>query len=339
MTLGLHEFARRLGGRLEDGEPDLALEALAAPLAATAGDVTFQLDANGVVNGAAAAVLVGESFAGRSPRPAIAVQDVRLALCRAASWLPVRRAVFAGAQTASVHPGARVSPHARIGTRVRIGEGTCVREGAVIEDGVTIGAYCEIGAGAHIASPAALGNRCRIGPGCAVGTDGFAFVMDQDRWQGLPRFGGVRIGDDVVMLAHTTVHAGVFGDTVIGERCVLDSQVLIGHDARLGPDCALAGQSAVAGAARLGRGCRIGGKCGVGEGVVIADNVTVTAMSMVTRSLPTPGARYASGWPAEESATWWRRVASLRRLSAFNDARAGVAGGARAEARTNGGRG
>lgn len=314
---GLHEFARRLGAQFtgEDAAADIDLQALAAPGIAGAQDVTFALGEAPAPAPGAAAVLAATGSAAAAAPNALVVADVRLALCRAADWLPVRRREPEDLE-AGQHPRALVSPHARVGARVRIGEGSRVAPGAVIGDGVSLGDYCEVGAGAVLSGPVQIGNRCRIGPGCVVGTQGFAFVQDHGRWHAMPGFGGVRLGDDVVLLAQATVHAGVFGDTVVGARSVLDTQVLIGHDARLGADCALAGQAAVAGAARLGDGCRIGGKSGIGEGVVIADRVTVTAMSMVTRSLSTPDTRYGSGWPAEQSGTWWRRVAALRRLSA-----------------------
>ena len=118
---------------------------------------------------------------------------------------------------------------------------------------------------------------------------------------------------DNAILAHVVIHAAVLGNTVIARECILDSQVLIGHDPVIGAGRAIAGQAAIAGAARIGRNCRIGGKVGVGEGVQIADGVTVTATSMVTRSIKEASARYSSGWPAEPSPTWWRRVAQFRR--------------------------
>jgi UDP-3-O-[3-hydroxymyristoyl] glucosamine N-acyltransferase len=197
---------------------------------------------------------------------------------------------------------------------VAIGQGSEIAAGAVIERGVRIGAFCRVGPAATIGGFAVVGNRVSLGAGCAVGGDGFAFVRDGRAWLRVPVFGSVTIGDDAVLLDHVVVHAGVFTDTVIGRGCALDSHVLIGHDARVGDDTAIAGHSALAGAARVGSGCRIGGKAGVGEGVQIADDVTVTAMSMVSRSIDEPGARYSAAWPAEPSALWWRRVAGWRRM-------------------------
>ena len=183
----------------------------------------------------------------------------------------------------------------------------------VLGDGVTIGAHCRIEAGTVVGGEAMIGNRVCIGAASSIGTGGFAFLRDGATWCAMPGFGSVSIADDVTILAHVVIHAGVLGNTVIAQGCILDSQVLIGHDSVIGAGSAIAGHAAIAGAARIGRNCRIGGKVGVGEGVQIADGVTVTAMSMVTRSIKEASARYSSGWPAEPSPTWWRRVAQFRR--------------------------
>lgn len=82
---------------------------------------------------------------------------------------------------------------------------------------------------------------------------------------------------------------------------------MIGHDSAIGAHDAIAGQAATAGAVRVAR------KAGIGKGVHSANGVMVTAVTMATRSIKEAGARYSSGWPAEPSLTWWRRVAQFHR--------------------------
>jgi UDP-3-O-[3-hydroxymyristoyl] glucosamine N-acyltransferase len=311
MSLRLSELAARLGARLENAEGDLLLGCLAMADVAGSDELSF-IPAKRVRRAeSAGAVLVS---AARDYRNALVVDDVMLACARSSVWLPVRRNGAARALRAtSLAVSASIAPDVHLGSGVHIGEGTVIERGAVLEDGVSVGAHCRVEFGAVIRGQATLGNRVRIGAGSCIGSDGFAFLRDGAAWCAMPNFGSVRIGDDVTILPQVVVHAGVLGDTVIAQACILDSQVLIGHDSMIGAYSAIAGQTAVAGAARIGRGCRIGGKVGIGEGVEIADGVTITAMSMVTRSIGTAGARYSSGWPAEPSATWWRRVAGFRR--------------------------
>lgn len=317
MSLSSAELARRLGATVS-GERAVGLAALAVPAVAGPRDLSPCLHGHEPRASRAGAWLVAREGV-RVPAGAhcvLLVDDVLVAWARASAWLPVRRRTPAHSPSlARVADSARVATRAVIADGARIGAYSEIGDGASIGASVSIGDYARIGPGAVIAGDTRIGNRVHIGAGCVIGEDGFALVRDGACWLRMPGCGGVEIGDDVLILAGSTVHAGVFGDTRIGAAVALDSQVLIGHDSSIGAGTVIAGQTAVAGAAMLGRGCVIGAKVGIGEGVRIAPGVTVTAMSMVTRSLETDGARYSSGWPAEPSGSWWRRVSRLRRLA------------------------
>ncbi len=310
----MHELAARLGATVTTPVREQALQALAAPETAGPADLSFDLSGliprRGCATTRAAAVM--RTVQDHDPRTVV-VDDVVRACARVSAWLPVRRARVgaAGAQHDRIHPSAHIAPSAVIGEGVSIGEQTTIEAGVTLAAGVRVGAFSRIGAYTVIEACSEIGNRVSIGSACAIGEDGFAFVADGEKWLRVPCFGAVTIGDDCALLAHVIVHAGVFSDTVIEAGCALDSQVLIGHDSKIGRDTAIAGQTAVAGAARLGRGCKIGGKVGIGEGVVVADGITITAMSMVTRSLDGAHGSYSSAWPVERSTRWWRRVSRL----------------------------
>lgn len=311
MSIRLRELATRLGAQIENFTDDLVLTGLATAAVAGCDELSFMPSTHAYPAVSAGAVLSGPSSGLRN---ALVVDDVLLACARSSAWLPVRRNSAACRRRASSFaPSASIAPGAHLGAGVTIGESTVIEHGVVLDDGVSIGAYCRIEFGTVIRGEATIGNRVHIGAGSCIGSAGFAFVRDGTAWCAMPAFGSVCIADDVTILPQVVVHAGVLGDTEIAQACILDSQVLIGHDSVIGAHSAIAGQTAVAGAARIGRACRIGGKVGIGEGVEIADGVTVTAMSMVTRSINAIGARYSSGWPAEPSGRWWRRVADFRR--------------------------
>ena len=311
MSLRLSELAARLGVRVENAVDDVLLESMALAEMAGAQELSFIPTARVQAAPLAGAVLVN---VGAGIRNALVVDDVLLACARSSAWLPVRRTGAARRlRPRSLADSASIAASAHVGSGVVVGEGTVIESGVFLDDGVSVGAYCYIESGAVLRCEATLANRVRVGAGSCVGSEGFAFLRDGPTWCAMPGFGSVRIADDVSVAAQVVIHAGVLGDTVIEQGCILDSQVLIGHDSMVGAHSAIAGQSALAGAARIGRGCRIGGKVGIGEGVEIADGVTITAMSMVTRSITSAGARYSSGWPAESSIAWWRRVADFRR--------------------------
>lgn len=320
MALSIVDLANRLGASIGATPRDLVVAALATPAAATQQDLSFALRTDDVpaTSQAAAFIMANpHKVADLAANPALLiVPDVLLACARSVTWLPVRRnhSHELDAYRAHSASSAEISRSAEVAEGAVIGHCTTVGARAVIGPDVRIGDFCRISAGAVILGTTMVGNRVEVGAGVIIGEDGFAFVRDGQSWVRMPSFGGVKIGDDVVILAGTIIHAGVLGDTIIESGCILDSQVLIGHDSKVGLGSAIAGQTALAGASEIGRGCIIGGQVGISEGVRLADRVKVTGKSMVTRSLNTPGAGFSSGWPAEPSRSWWRRVARLKRV-------------------------
>jgi UDP-3-O-[3-hydroxymyristoyl] glucosamine N-acyltransferase len=73
----------------------------------------------------------------------------------------------------------------------------------------------------------------------------------------------------------------------------------------------------ISGSANIGQYCKIAGGVGVLGHLSIADNVTVTAMSLVTRDIKSPGV-YSSGTPLLDNRDWHKnnaRYKSLDRLT------------------------
>ena len=93
----------------------------------------------------------------------------------------------------------------------------------------------------------------------------------------------------------------------------LDNQIQIGHNVRIGAHTAMAGCSAVAGSARIGRHCLIGGGAGVLGHLEVCDRVMITAMSLVTHSIRTPG-EYSSGTPLMDNRGWRKSAARFKQL-------------------------
>jgi UDP-3-O-[3-hydroxymyristoyl] glucosamine N-acyltransferase len=132
----------------------------------------------------------------------------------------------------------------------------------------------------------------------------------------VPQLGGVRVGDDCEIGANTTIDRGALGDTVLEHDVRLDNQIQIGHNAHVGAHTAMAGCAAVAGSARIGRYCLVGGGAGILGHLEVCDRVTITAMSLVTRSIREPG-EYSSGTPLMDNRAWRRNAARFRQLDAI----------------------
>jgi UDP-3-O-[3-hydroxymyristoyl] glucosamine N-acyltransferase len=70
----------------------------------------------------------------------------------------------------------------------------------------------------------------------------------------------------------------------------------------------------------------IGGAAGIVGHLEIGDDVAVSGLSMVTKSIREPGL-YSSGWPAVPADEWRRTVARLRRLDRLERRVARLEGG------------
>ena len=228
-----------------------------------------------------------------------------------------------------VHKTTQVSDRAKLGANVSIGALSVIGDDVEIGDHVTIGAGCVIEEGAKIGDHSKLhsrvclgrqvivGHRCILQSGAVLGSDGFGLVFHQQRWAKVPHVGTVIIGDDVEIGANTTIDRGALDNTVIEQGCKLDNLIQVAHNVRIGAHTAIAACVGIAGSANIGQYCKIAGGVGVLGHLSIADNVTVTAMSLVTKDIKSPGV-YSSGTPLLDNKDWHKnnaRYKSLDRLA------------------------
>jgi len=222
------------------------------------------------------------------------------------------------------HPTAQIDPEAIIASTAEIGPFAVISHGARIGERSSIGASCVVGTNARIGDDTRLyprvtiyhdctiGDRTILHSGVVIGADGFGMAPDQGRWVKIPQVGAVRIGDDVEVGANTTIDRGALDDTVIEDGCKLDNQIQIGHNVVVGEHTVIAGCVGVAGSARIGKRCRIGGAAGISGHLEICDGVTISAMTLVTKSIRKPGV-YTSALPMMPHDEWLRWAVHARR--------------------------
>lgn len=226
------------------------------------------------------------------------------------------------------HPSAIVDPAARIGAGVTIGANVVIEAGVKIGDGSAIGAGVFIGEGTvtgndvrlfanvSVYHGVRLGNRVTVHSGAVLGADGFGFEFDASdgTFVKIPQTAGLVIGDDVEIGAGTTIDRGALNDTQIGDGVKIDNQVQIGHNTRVGHHTVISGCTAIAGSTTIGSYCLIGGGVGIVDNIMIADQVEITAMSLVSQSI-TKGGRYSSGTGLMPGADWKRNIVVFKQLS------------------------
>ncbi len=269
----------------------------------------------------AGAVILAAGDADGCPVNALVARDPYLAFARVASLFDTRPVPSPGIDpSASVHPeaslgeGVAVCAGAVIGRGARIGDGAIIGPGCVVAPGVEIGARCHLVANATLCDGVRLGRRVIVHPGAVIGSDGFGIARGPDGWEKVPQLGGVVIGDDCEIGANSCIDRGAIGDTVLEEDVRLDNQVQIGHNCHLGAHTAMAAFTGISGSTRIGRNCLFAGRSGAHGHITVADGVTVSATSVLTKDITEPGTVWGAGIPAQPIREWQRTLGQLRRL-------------------------
>lgn len=225
----------------------------------------------------------------------------------------------------AIHASVQVAESVELGKNVSIGAHTVIADGVSIADDVTIGAACVIEQGVSIGQhtlihsgvvlchDVVIGERVILHPGVVIGSDGFGLVYDEGDWLKIPHLGRVIIGDRVEIGANTTVDRGALDDTIIENGVKLDNLIQVAHNVRIGENTAIAACVGIAGSANIGRNCKISGGAGILGHLSIADNVTITAMSVVSKSINESGT-YSSGTPLMENRLWHKNNARYKIL-------------------------
>lgn len=318
----LDELARRFGGQVH-GDGGIRVSRVAPLHSAGSGAVSFLSNTRyrgALKNTRAAAVILSSQNLADSPVPALVCEEPYVTYAHVAGLFePVIAATPGVHASAVVHETAAVDEAASIGPLCVLEAGVTVNAGAEIGPGCVLQRNAHVGAGSRLLAritlchDVSIGQRALIHPGVVIGADGFGIARDGEAWVKVPQLGSVQIGDDVEIGANTTIDRGALEDTVIGNDVKLDNQIQIAHNVTIGDHTAIAGCSAVAGSARIGANCLIAGGVGILGHLSVADNVQITAMSLVTRSISEAGV-YSSGTPLQPNRDWRRNTVHLKHL-------------------------
>ena len=319
--LRLEEIVARLGGQLE-GDGSVVVSQVATLASAGAGQIAFlanpkyrqQLQAT-----AASAVIVPPKFSGDTGLPRIVHPNSYAYYARVVALLnppdPRPPGIHPSAVVyADVPDSVRIGEQVFVGRDVVLGENVTLYPGCVIGDGVSIGDDSLLYPNVVVYRKCVIGRRAVIQAGAVIGSDGFGFARDGERWIKIPQIGRVVIGDDVEIGANTSIDRGALDDTVIGDGVKLDNQIQIAHNVTIGNHTAMAGCVGVAGSTKIGQRCTIGGAGMIVGHLELADDVHVSAGTMVTKHLRQPG-QYTSIFPLEPHEDWLQNAAQIKRLA------------------------
>ena len=317
----LDEIVAHLGGQLE-GDGSVVVSQVATLVSAQSGQIAFlanpkyrqQLQSTG-----ASAVIVPPKFAGDTSLPRIIHPNSYAYYARVVGLLNPPDARPCGVHPSAVAhsdvpASASVGENVVIGTGVVIGENVTLYPGCVVGDGVSIGEDSVLYPNVVVYRDCVIGKRAIVQSGAVIGSDGFGFAKEGESWVKIPQIGRVVVGDDVEIGANTSIDRGALDDTVIGDGVKLDNQIQIAHNVVIGNHTAMAGCVGVAGSTRIGQRCTIGGAGMIIGHLELADDVHISAGTMVTKSLRQPG-QYTSIFPLESHDEWLQNAAQIKRLA------------------------
>lgn len=323
----LGEIAKTLGGDVI-GDSSTLIHRVSSLANAREGHISFVSDSKykkAVAESKASAFILKDLDSELTAAPKILVENPYAYFAKVSALLnppPVApvgvSATAVVAQSAQIPASCSIGNLTVIGDNVTLGENVVIGNGCVIENDVVIDSHTRLEANVTIKHHCEIGKSCHIFSGAVIGSDGFGYAQEKGRWIKIPQVGRVIIQDYVDIGANTTVDRGALDDTIIEEGVKLDNLIQIGHNCIIGAHTVIAGCVGIAGSARIGRNCKIGGAAMVLGHLEIADDVTISPGSMITRSL-TASDTYTALMPFQTHKAWLNTAAKIRHLDDFAD--------------------
>lgn len=324
ITYTLEELANAIGAKLK-GDGNCKIHNVASIAHAQIGEISFLSDQKYqkyLTQTKASALLLDKKLAKDCPVNALIMPNPKLGFIKLLTLL--RPQVMT--KKPGIHPTAVIGKNCQIDSTVHIGAYVVIEDNVVIGSRTIIGAGTIVGHGTQLGADCCLYSRVTLyshtivndrsifHSGVVIGADGFGLAQDaQRRWVKIPQVGRVIIGDDVEIGANTTIDRGTLEDTVIGNGVKLDNLIMIGHNVHIGEHTAIAGCAGVAGSTIIGRYCMIGAGAGLNGHIDICDNVVITGMGMIQKSITKPGV-YSSGTGMQTGREWRKSVIRFWKL-------------------------
>jgi UDP-3-O-[3-hydroxymyristoyl] glucosamine N-acyltransferase len=206
----------------------------------------------------------------------------------------------------TVYPGAFVGDGVKLGNRVTLFSGVAVYDGAEIGDDTVLHANVSIRERCRV------GSRVIIHNGTVVGSDGFGYAPNGTGHYKIPQVGVVIIEDDVEIGANSTIDRAALGATIIRRGSKIDNLVQIAHNCIVGEHCIIVSQVGVSGSTKLGDFVTLGGQVGVAGHLEIGSRAMIGAKSGVHGNIPS--GQVFSGIPALPHKQWLRTAMALPKV-------------------------
>lgn len=294
-SLKLFEIAQLVHGELV-GDRNVVITGVAGIKDAQKGDITFLANAKYLPflrHTHASAVIVGPEVE-TSDRAFIRSDHPSQAFTQIVSYFTPKAAPI----EAGVHPTAIIAKNVHLGPNISVGAYVVLEEGVFVDEGSVLHAHLYVGRDTHIGKNCILyphvtlrehvkiGDRVIIHSGSVIGSDGFGYETADGRHIKIPQFGSVEIEDDVELGANVCVDRGRFKNTLIKRGTKIDNLVQIAHNVVIGEDCLVVSQVGISGSTELGKRVIVAGQAGLVGHIEVGDDAIIGARSGVSKSVP-----------------------------------------------------
>lgn len=270
-------------------------------------------DIDALKNTKAAAVLVNKDNAKFVPNNCIAIvcDDVKYSFALLSKIFS--KELIREGKDFIVGKNCTIMPNVYIGKDVIIGDNCVIMSGAYIGDGVNIKNNCIIHPNVVIYNDSIIGNNCILHANCVIGSDGFGYASNKLGHTKIYHNGIVELQDFVEIGACVCVDRAVFNKTIIKAGTKIDNLVQIGHNCIVGNSCLIVSQVGLAGSTELGDGVIMGGQSATSGHLKIGNGAIIAARGGVSKDLE--GGKVYGGFPIMEQREWLKMQAKLKRIN------------------------
>ena len=131
-----------------------------------------------------------------------------------------------------------------------------------------------------------IGRDCDIHSGAVIGHDGYAYTEDAlHKKTMIKHFGGVSIGDRVLIGENVCISRGTIDDTILESGVKIDALGHIAHNCWFEEDAAMAVPCSVSGSVHIGRNGYLAGTI-IRNQCVIGENAFIGMGAVVVKDVP-----------------------------------------------------
>jgi UDP-3-O-[3-hydroxymyristoyl] glucosamine N-acyltransferase len=202
-----------------------------------------------------------------------------------------------------IHPTVSVGAFCYVGENARIGANTILMPHVTVGAQALLDEGCILHSGVRIGERVMLGKRVIIQHNASIGADGFSYVtpepgsIESAQASGgkvtgqnteiirINSIGTVVLEDDVEIGACATVDRSNLGATLVKKGTKIDNLVMVAHNNVVGENCLIVSQVGIAGSCEIGDRVVIAGQAGLADHLKVGDDAIIMAQSGVMRDV------------------------------------------------------